>query len=388
MATKRDYYEVLGVRKDADAEEIKKAYRKLAMQYHPDRNVGDAEAEEKFREAAEAYDILHDQAKRQRYDRYGHAGMQDMGGPNFTNAESVFDLFGDIFGDLFGAQGQRGGGRRGPHQGRDLQMAIDITLEEAFKGTSKNINIPREELCTDCSGRGAKKGTEPVPCRRCNGQGVVLVNQGFFRIQQTCRACGGQGAVITDPCATCHGRGRVEIRRSVDISVPPGSDTGTRIRYQGEGEAGDPGAPRGDLHCVIRVKEHSFFHREREHLVCQVPITFSQAALGGDVEVPTLEGAVKHHLKRGVQSGDVVTISGKGMPNLRGGRRGDLMVQLMIETPRHLTKRQEELFRELAEIDKSHVSEKRKSFLEKLKGFFTGEEDGKEKAPEPEKKES
>jgi molecular chaperone DnaJ len=308
MATKRDYYEVLGVRKDADAEEIKRAYRKLAMQYHPDRNAGDTEAQEKFREAAEAYDVLHDQAKRQRYDRYGHAGMQDMGGPNFANADSVFDLFGDIFGEMFG--GRQGGGRRGPQSGRDLQVGIEITLEEAFKGTTKTITIPREELCNECSGRGARKGTEPAVCRRCNGQGVVAINQGFFRVQQTCRSCGGQGRVITDPCEACHGHGRIEVRRSVEVSVPPGADTGTRIRYQGEGEAGDPGAQRGDLHCVLRVREHSFFRREREHLICQVPITFSQAALGGDVEVPTLDGKVTHHLKRGVQSNDVVTIHG------------------------------------------------------------------------------
>jgi molecular chaperone DnaJ len=372
MSSKRDYYEVLGVRKDADAEEIKKAYRKLAMQYHPDRNVGDDEAEAKFKEAAEAYDVLHDPAKRQRYDRYGHAGLQDLGGPTFTNAESVFDLFGDIFGDLFG--GGRGGGRRGRQQGRDLQIAVDITLEEAFRGVRKNLTIPREELCGECSGTGARKGTEPAMCRRCNGQGVVAVNQGFFRIQQTCRACGGQGRVITDPCPTCHGGGRVAIKRDIELAVPPGSDNGVRIRCTGEGEAGDPGAPRGDLYCVIRVKEHTLFQREHDHLICQVPITFSLAALGGEVEVPSLDGPITHKLKRGVQSGEVVTIPGKGMPNLRGGRRGDLMVQLLIETPRHLTKRQEELFRELAEIDQSHVSPQRKSFLDKLKSFFTGDE--------------
>jgi molecular chaperone DnaJ len=369
MGSKRDYYEVLGVRKDADGEEIKRAYRKLAMEHHPDRNVGDKEAEEKFKEAAEAYDVLRDPAKRERYDRYGHAGLNDLGGPNFNNPQSVFDLFGDIFGDIFGG-GPRG--RRGPQPGRDLQMGIEVTLEEAFRGTTKTVTIPREELCSECSGKGARPGTEPVTCRRCNGAGVVAVNQGFFRIQQTCRGCGGQGRVITDPCPNCHGEGRVEVKRTIDVSMPPGVDNGIRIRLGGEGEAGDPGAPRGDLYCVIRVREHTLFQRERDHLICQVPITISQAALGGEIEIPTLDGPITHTLKRGLQSGDVVTIGGKGMPSLRGGRRGDLHVQVLIETPRHLTKRQEELFRELAEIDKSHVSPHRKSFLDKLKDFFAG----------------
>jgi molecular chaperone DnaJ len=222
-------------------------------------------------------------------------------------------------------------------------------------------------------------------CRRCNGTGVTAINQGFFRIQQTCRACGGRGKVITDPCSSCHGHGRIEVRRKVDVAVPPGSDNGTRIRYSGEGEAGDPGAPRGDLYCVIRVKEHTFFQREREHLICQVPITFSQAALGGEIEVPSLDGALTHKLKAGIQSGEVVTISGKGMPSLRGGRRGDLHVQLIVDTPKHLTKRQQELFRELAEIDQSHVSPQRKSFLEKLKSLFAGDEAEEKKGAEPEK---
>jgi molecular chaperone DnaJ len=292
-----------------------------------------------------------------------------MGGPNFTNAQSVFDLFGDLFGDFLG--GARG--RRGPHRGRDQEILVEITLEEAYKGTHKSIIVPREELCTDCSGRGAKPGTEPVVCRRCEGHGVVLTNQGFFRIQQTCRACGGQGRVITDPCPTCHGHGRVEMRRTVEVTIPPGVDTRTDIIHRGEGEAGDPGAQRGDLHCIIQVSEHELFQREREHLLCQVPITFSQAALGGEIEVPTLDGTLTHKLKRGIQSGEVITIHNKGMPALRGGRRGDLLVQLIVDTPRHLTKRQEELLRELAEIDQSNVSPQRKSFLDKLRSFFTKE---------------
>lgn len=368
MASKRDYYEVLGVRKEADEEEIKKAYRQLAMKYHPDRNAGDGEAEERFKEAAEAYEVLHDRDKRQRYDRYGHAGLEGLNVPHFNDAQSVFDLFGDLFGDIFGQRR-----RHGPQPGRDLQIVMDIELPEAFRGIKKTINIPREEVCEECSGSGAAKGTRPATCKRCNGHGAVVMSQGFFRVQQTCRTCGGRGSVITDPCPKCHGNGRVAVQRAIDVTVPAGVDSGNRIRLPGEGEAGEPGAPRGDLYCVVRVREHALFQREGQHLVCQVPITFSQAALGGDIEVPTLDGKLMHPLKQGMQSGDVVHIAGQGMPNLRSGRRGDLLVQLIVETPKHLTKRQEELFRELAEIDQKHVSPQRKSFLEKLRDFFAPE---------------
>jgi molecular chaperone DnaJ len=378
MATRRDYYEILGVRREADAEEIKKAYRKLALQYHPDRNPGSQEAEEKFKEAAEAYEVLHDEDKRRRYDRYGHAGLNGMGGtPHFNDVRSVFDLFGDIFGDFFGQQG----GSRGPGRGRDLQVSLELDLLEAARGTRKSVSIPREENCTECGGDGARRGTRPTICRRCQGHGVVLVNQGFFRLQQTCTGCGGRGAIITDPCPACHGEGRVEMRRTLDIEIPPGVDNGTRVRVTGEGEAGAPHGPRGDLYCLIRVREHPLFQREGPHLICQVPITFSQAALGGPIEVPTLDGTITHTLKAGVQSGEVLRIAGKGMPGTRGGRKGDLHVQVLLETPRHLTKRQEELLRELAEIDQKHVSPQRKSFLDKLKSFFTAETAPEEPKP-------
>jgi molecular chaperone DnaJ len=368
-STKRDYYEILGLRKDADAEEIKRAYRRLAMEYHPDRNVGDASAEEKFKEAAEAYEVLHDPEKRQRYDRYGHAGLEGMNVPHFNNAQSVFDLFGDLFGDFFGQRS-----RHGPHAGRDLQVTIDIELLDAARGTNKTITISREELCGECSGSGCRKGSQPSTCRHCNGRGVVLHNQGFFRVQQTCRGCGGRGVVITNPCPECTGQGRVTARRTLEVAIPVGVDSGNRIRLSGEGEAGEPGAPRGDLYCLIRVREHPFFQRDGNHLICQVPVTCSQAALGGEIELPTLNGTITHSLKRGIQSGEVVRITGKGMPSLRGGRMGDLLMQVIVETPRNLTKRQEELFRELAEIDKKHVSPQRKSFLEKLKEFFAPEQ--------------
>jgi molecular chaperone DnaJ len=368
MAAKRDYYDVLGIRRDAEEEEIKRAYRRLAMQYHPDRNVGNPEAEEQFKEAAEAYEVLRDPNKRQSYDRYGHAGLEGMNVPHFNDAQSVFDLFGDLFGDFFGQRR-----RRGPQPGRDLQVSVEVELVEAARGLSKNLTVPREELCNECSGSGSRRGTQPAGCRNCQGRGVVNLRQGFFQIQQTCRGCGGSGHVITDPCPTCRGNGRVLARRNLEVAIPPGVDNGTRIRLSGEGEAGDPGAPRGDLYCLIRVREHSLFQRDGNNLICQVPITFSQAALGGDIEVPTLGGAITHRLKRGIQSGEVIRIAGKGMPSLRGGRAGDLLVALVVETPHHLTKRQEELFRELAEIDQKHVSPERKSFLEKVRSFFAVE---------------
>ncbi len=362
---KRDYYEVLGVERGADDEEVKKAYRRLAMQYHPDRNVGDKEAEEKFKEAAEAYEVLRDPAKRQRYDRYGHAGLDGVNVPHFTNVESVFDILGDVFGDLFGQR------RQGPQGGRHLQVQVEVDLAEAYRGTQKTITIPREEVCPECYGEGNRRGTRKDLCKRCRGQGVVALNQGFFTLQRPCPGCGGRGTVIADPCPACRAGGRVTIERTLTVTVPPGVDTGSRLHKAGEGEAGDPGAPRGDLYVIVRVREHTLFQRDGAHLVCQVPITMSQAALGGDVEVPTLDGPVTHALKRGVQSGEVVRLHGKGMPSVRGGRQGDLLVQVVVETPRNLTKRQEELYRELAEIDQKHVSPQRKSFLNKLRDFFT-----------------
>src|SRR5436309_10380111 len=336
MASKRDYYEVLSVAKDANEEEIKRSFRKLAMQYHPDRNVGDKDAEEKFKEAAEAYDVLSSRDKRQLYDRYGHVGLENNGGPIFRDASSVFDLFGDIFGDIFSG----GRSRHGPRGGHDLQVNIEIDLLEAARGITKTITIPREENCPECGGSGARRGTRPVVCRRCGGHGVVVQGQGFFRIQQTCAGCGGRGAIITDPCSSCFGQGRVEVQRTLEVGIPPGVDSGNRIRLSGEGEAGAPGGPRGDLYCVVHVREHPMFQRDGQHLICRVPIAFSQAALGGDIEVPTLAGTITYPLPRGTQTGEVIRIPEKGMPALRGGRYGDLLVQVVVETPQKLTKRQ------------------------------------------------
>jgi molecular chaperone DnaJ len=369
MAGKRDYYEVLGVAKDAGDDEIKRSFRKMAMQYHPDRNVGDKDAEEKFKEAAEAYDVLSSSDKRQRYDRYGHAGLESNGGPTFRDAASVFDLFGDIFSDFFGG----GRSRHGPRGGRDLQIGVEIDLLEAARGTTKTITIPREENCPECGGDGARPGTKPAVCRRCGGHGAVVQGQGFFRIQQTCPGCGGRGSIITDPCDRCFGQGRIEVKRTLEVGIPPGVDNGNRVRLPGEGEAGEPGGPRGDLYCVIRVRDHAIFERDGQNLICRVPITFSQAALGADIEVPALDGTMTFPLPRGSQTGEVIRIAGKGMPSVRGGRRGDLLVQVVVETPHKLTKRQEELLRELAEIDQKHVSPQRKSFLDKVRDLFAGE---------------
>jgi len=368
-STKRDFYEVLGISRDADEETLKKAYRTLAMKYHPDRNPGDAEADVKFKEAAEAFEVLRDPQKRARYDRFGHAGLEGMGGPNFRDAESIFDVFGDIFGDMFGGGGRR---RRGPRAGNDLQLAFEIDLIEAYRGVRKDMKIPRAERCNTCSGSGAKPGSQPVTCRRCNGHGVVIQGQGFFRIQQTCNACRGQGSVISDPCVTCRGQGSVTVERELSVQVPAGIDDNMRICLQGEGEAGEPGAPAGDLYCVVRVRPHPLFVRNGQELHCEVPITFSQAALGGNLEVPTLEGKyINATLARGTQGGDEIRIPGKGMPHVRGGRPGDLVIHLRVVTPRNLTKRQEELLRELAEIEGKHVPPERKGFLDRVKEFFT-----------------
>ena len=372
MSGKRDYYEILAVTKTSSDDEIKKAYRVLAMKHHPDRNAGDEQAAHSFKEAAEAYAVLSDPQKKQRYDRYGHAGLAGGGSPNFGDVGSIFEQFGSIFEQMLGGGGGR---RRGPAQGEDLQVVLSMKLHEAAKGCTKTITFNRLEMCGDCRGGGAKRGTSPATCKQCKGQGVTIANQGFFRVQQTCRGCGGSGTIITDPCPTCRGRCRIEAQRSVDVEIPPGVFTRVGLTKQGEGNAGEPGGPRGDLVVVIQIEDHPIFERDDENHVelrCSVPITFSQAALGADIEIPTLDGPKPHKLKPGVQSGDEVRVKGKGMPHLRTGKRGDLVVELVVETPRTLTKRHEELFRELAEIEHKNVSPQRKGFFDKLKDLFTG----------------
>lgn len=377
MAGKRDYYEVLGVSKTVTAEEVKKAYRKLAMQYHPDRNPGDAEAEAKFKEVSEAFEVVADPEKRERYDRFGHAGVDATPGGYGGQGADLGDLFGDLLGSFFGGQGGQGGGgrrRAGPQPGRDVQVVLDLELVEAATGVKKAVTIQREDQCGTCGGTGAKPGTQPTHCKRCGGQGVVIQKQGFFQVQQTCRACGGQGVVIPDPCPTCRGNARVVARKTVEVDVPPGVDTGDRMRYPAQGDAGAPGAPRGDLEFVLRVKEHRFFQRDGQNLVCQWPVTFAQAALGGPLEITTLTGEkVRHDLPRGTQTHEVLKLAGHGLPGRRGGRKGDLLVQVVVDTPQHLTAEQEQLFRQLAELDRKDEQNPphRKSVFSRLKDWLT-----------------
>lgn len=371
---KRDYYEVLSVTKTANGDEIKKSYRRLAMQYHPDRNPGDAEAEAKFKEAAEAYDVLSDPAKKERYDRYGHAGLSDMGGGQggFSNLNDIFEIFGDIFGGMGGSRQQR------RPQGQDLQIDVELDLFEAFKGATKTLEFNRAEVCGDCNGTRMKKGSRPAKCNRCGGKGAVVTRQGFFQIQVACPSCGGRGEIITDPCSKCDGQGQVLAKRKIDVTIPPGVDSGSRIRLAGEGEVTEINGPRGDLYCRVRVKAHQVFQRDGTDLLCEVPITFSQAALGGELEVPTLTGASSVTLPRGTSHGDLFRLRGRGMPDLRGRGHGDLLIRTLIDIPKKLTKRQEELLRELAEIDKKHVSSERKGFFDKVKEWLAGSSEDKQ----------
>jgi len=365
MASKRDYYEVLGVAKSASAEEITKAYRRLVMQYHPDRNSGDKEAEAKFKEVAEAHEVLRDPAKRQRYDRYGHAGLQAGDVPDFGNAD-VFSMFSDIFGSLFGGRG------RGQQRGQDARVAVELDLAEAASGVARTVTFQRADLCAKCRGSGAAPGAQKRQCRTCHGRGAVLQGGGFFTLQRECPTCHGEGQIISDPCKECEGNGLVLGEASVSVNIPAGVDNNMEFAVEGEGHAGGPGIERGDLRVVLHVRKHAFFERHGDDLVCQAVITFPQAALGCVIEIPTVEGKViSHTLPRGIQSHEVATIAGQGMPNLRSRRRGSLHVQVLVETPRQLTKRQEELLRELAEVDDKHVSPQRKGWLDKVKSFFT-----------------
>ena len=372
--SKRDYYEVLGVSKDASEDELKKAFRSLAMKYHPDRNPGDEEASARFKEVAEAFEVLSDPDKRQIYDRHGFQGLQGVPMPDFGDIGSLFGGLGSLFGGLFGQQS------RGPQRGANLGMALEIDLIEAYRGCKKTIKVPRHEHCSECHGSGAKAGSKPAKCRQCGGSGAMAVRMGPFQMSQTCNACGGAGSVITDPCPKCRGRGVTKVTRTLEVTIPPGVDTGTRMNIRGEGEIGDQDAPRGNLIVEIHLKPHPLFRRGEDNLLTQVPITFSQAALGAEIEVPSLEGTFKHTIKAGVQSGDVVIVHGKGMPIYGAGRSGNLHVELIVETPRNLSKRQEELLRELAELDHKNVSAQRKSFFDKLRELFTGGDETEKKA--------
>jgi molecular chaperone DnaJ len=340
---KRDYYEVLGVSKSASADEIKKAYRRLAMKYHPDRNKGGGDSEGKFKEAKEAYEVLRDADRRAAYDRFGHEGLRGagMGGPGGFSAEGFSDIFGDVFGDIFGGGGRRSG--RQVFRGADLGYELRLDLEKAVHGDTVTIDVPSQVTCESCDGSGAKKGTTPDQCSTCGGAGQVRMQQGFFSIQQTCPACKGAGTIISDPCDDCHGRGRVRKTRTLSVKVPAGVDAGDRIRLAGEGEAGRNGGPPGDLYVEIRLEPHKIFMRDGADLSCEVPISFATAALGGEVELPTLDGNVSLKVPAGTQSGKVFRLRGKGVTTVRDPRTGDLFAKVAVETPVNLTNEQRDL---------------------------------------------
>ncbi|EEF80049.1 Chaperone protein DnaJ [Methylophaga thiooxydans] len=371
---KRDFYEVLGISRTATEAEIKKAYRRMAMKYHPDRNPDDAEAESKFKEAKEAYEILSDSQKRTAYDQFGHDGVDQSMGGGFGRgggAGGFSDIFGDVFNDIFGAGGA--GGRQQAYRGADLRYRLDLSLEEAVAGTTAKIRIPVNVECKTCDGSGAKKGTEPVTCTTCGGHGQVRIQQGFFTMQQACPHCGGTGKMIKDPCTDCHGEGFVQENKTLSVKVPAGVDTGDRIRLQGEGEAGSHGAPAGDLYVEVSVKRHDVFTRDGTNLFCDVPLSFVTAALGGDVEVPTLEGKANLKIPEGTQTGQQFRLRGKGIQSVRGGAIGDLMCRVIIETPVKLSKKQKELLQELEDTmqgggDKHNP--KHSSWLDAVKRFF------------------
>lgn len=373
---KRDLYEVLGVAKDASAEDIKKSYRKLAMKHHPDRNPDDKSAEEKFKEVQAAYELLSDEQKRAAYDRYGHAAFEAGGGAGAggfgagaAGGASFGDIFGDVFGDIFGGGGGRT--RGGPQRGADLRYTLEISLEDAVKGSKVQIKVPKLESCDTCAGSGAKKGSVPAACTTCGGQGQVRIQQGFFTLQQTCPACRGAGKIIKDPCPDCRGQGRVQKQKTLSVTIPAGVDTGDRIRLAGEGEAGPQGGPSGDLYVQMSVREHEFFTREGNDLHCEVPISFVDAALGGELDVPTMDGRVKLKVPPESQTGKLFRVRGKGVPAVRGHGQGDLICRVVVETPVKLTGKQKQLLRDFQEsLTSAANSPRHHSWLDAAKKFF------------------
>ncbi|GAA0674997.1 MULTISPECIES: molecular chaperone DnaJ [Rheinheimera] len=364
--SKRDYYEVLGVQKGADDKEIKKAYKRLAMKYHPDRTQGDKAMEEKFKEVQEAYEILSDDQKRAAYDNYGHAGVDPNRGGGGGGAD-FNDIFGDVFGDIFG--GGRRGGQSRAQRGSDLRYNLELNLEDAVRGKSVEIKVPTWVSCDVCDGSGAKKGTQAKSCPTCHGAGQVTMRQGFFAVQQTCPTCSGRGKIIPDPCTKCHGDGRVEKTKTLSVKIPAGVDTGDRIRLAGEGEAGQFGAPAGDLYVQVHVKDHPIFVRDGNNLYCDVPISFSTAALGGEIDVPTLDGRVKLKIPAETQTEKMFRLRGKGVQSVRGGGVGDLVCKVVVETPVNLSDKQKDLLRQL---DESWGGDSEAKHRPKSKGFFDG----------------
>ena len=370
---KRDYYEILGVNKSASKEDIKKAYRKLALKFHPDKNKGDKKSEEKFKEASEAYHVLSDNKRKANYDQFGHAAFESGGNQGFGNfdfSSSFSDLFEDFFGDdIFG--NTRGPGRRSSNRGNDLRYDINISLEEAYKGNNKKINYTSHKRCSRCSGQGSEPGSKPKQCEYCNGRGKVRSNQGFFTIQQTCPQCSGYGEAISNPCRQCNGSGKNQSQESISVKIPKGVDDGTRIRLTGKGEAGQKGGASGDLYLFISVDNHSIFKRSDENLFYELPITFSDAALGTTVQVPSIDGGKsKIKIPAGTQHGKQLRLKGKGMPLLRGAGYGDLYIRIVTEVPVSLTTKQKQLLEEFRKIEESKPNPVIKSFFEKAKKFW------------------
>ncbi len=371
--SKRDYYEVLGVERDVSEKDLKKAYRRVAMKFHPDRNPNNKEAEDNFKEASEAYEVLADPQKRSAYDQFGHAGVDPSQGGMGAGAGgfgSFSDIFGDVFGDIFGG----GGGRQqrgGPSRGSDLRYTLELDLEQAVKGTTAKIRVPTLASCSTCGGSGAKAGTKPTSCTTCGGMGQVRMQQGFFSVQQTCPNCRGKGTIISDPCRDCHGHGRVEETKTLSVKVPQGVDTGDRIRLSGEGEAGVGGGPAGDLYVQVSVREHEIFQRDGKNLYCEVPISFVDAALGGELEVPTLDGRVKLKVPPETQTGKLFRLRGKGVVSVRGGTAGDLLCRVAVETPVNLTSKQKDLLRQFQDtMGGTKHSPRQTSWFEGMKNFF------------------
>lgn len=372
---KRDYYEVLGISRNATPDEIKRAYRRMALKYHPDKNPGDKEAEAKFKECAEAYEVLSDPEKRRQYDQYGHEGLRGASMHDFSrmNVEDIFSMFGfdDFFEGIFGtAAGRRAGRRPGPVRGYDLETSVDLDLSEVAKGTEKTIEFTRQDRCPACGGSGLAPGSRPASCATCGGAGQVARGGGFFQMVSTCPTCKGTGQIIRDPCTSCRGAGRVPKRRTIVVKIPPGVHEGQSIRVAGEGEPGPNGGPYGDLYCYVRIKPHEFFEREGNDIKTVVPISFSQAALGATVEVPGLDGPKTLRIPSGTQYGTIFRIKGQGLPDYRTKKVGDELVEIVIETPTNLSAKQEQLLREFAKTENRDVLPKTKGFLERLKRYF------------------
>jgi molecular chaperone DnaJ len=366
MSSPRDYYEVLEVDRDASDNVIATAYRKMAIQFHPDKNPGDEEAIARFKEAADAFEVLSDSEKRARYDQFGHAGVNGQGGAHhFTDVEDIFSAFGSVFGDLFG------GGRRRSRKGRDVRCDVTLTLQEAASGVRKTVQFQRHEPCNSCHGTGAAPGSRSETCSYCGGHGKVVQSAGIVRVQTTCPACHGAGHSVGTPCRPCRGTGQTLKKVKAEVEIPGGVDDGMQVRITGQGEPSSHGGSPGDCYCFVSILQHPLFEREGQHLICRIPVTYSQAVLGAQLEVPTLHGRGEVEIPPGTQSGDVFRLRGKGMPDVRLAGLGDMLVQVNVEVPKQVTEEEEELLRRLADLEHKNVAPARKSFIEKVKDYFS-----------------